>query len=44
YGYTRDFPLEKMLRDSRVLEIYEGSSTMQRLMLFNELLRDGTEP
>lgn len=44
YGYTRDFPLEKMLRDSRVLEIYEGSSTMQRLMLFNELLRDGTDP
>lgn len=44
YGYTRDFPLEKMVRDARVLEIYEGSSTMQRLMLFNELLRDGTEP
>lgn len=44
YGYTRDFPLEKMARDARVLEIYEGSSTMQRLMLFNELLRDGTEP
>lgn len=44
YGYTRDFPLEKMLRDARVLEIYEGSSTMQRLMLFSELLRDGVEP
>ncbi|MFL6623063.1 MAG: acyl-CoA dehydrogenase family protein [Sulfurifustaceae bacterium] len=44
YGYTRDFPLEKMVRDARVLEIYEGSSTMQRLMLFNELLRDGTDP
>lgn len=44
YGYTRDFPLEKMVRDARVLEIYEGSSTMQRLMLFNELLRHGTEP
>lgn len=43
YGYTRDFPLEKMLRDARLLDIYEGSSTMQRLMLFNELLRDGTE-
>lgn len=44
YGYTRDFPLEKMVRDARVLEIYEGSSTMQRLMLFSELLRNGTEP
>jgi alkylation response protein AidB-like acyl-CoA dehydrogenase len=44
YGYTRDYPVEKMVRDARVLEIYEGSSTMQRLMLFNELLRDGTEP
>lgn len=44
YGYTRDFPIEKMVRDARVLEIYEGSSTMQRLMLFNELLRDGTDP
>lgn len=43
YGYTRDFPLEKMLRDARLLDIYEGSSTMQRLMIFNELLRDGTE-
>ncbi|HEX7045756.1 MAG TPA: acyl-CoA dehydrogenase family protein [Burkholderiales bacterium] len=44
YGYTCDFPVEKMLRDARLLEIYEGSSTMQRLMLFNELLRNGTEP
>jgi acyl-CoA dehydrogenase len=42
YGYIRDYPLEKMLRDARLLEIYEGSSNMQKLMLFQELRRTGS--
>jgi acyl-CoA dehydrogenase len=33
YGYTRMFPMEKLLRDTRLLKIYEGTSEIQRLIL-----------
>ena len=40
YGYTRDYPVERYFRDARILEIYEGTSEMQRMTIARQLLRD----
>ncbi|HNR86797.1 MAG TPA: acyl-CoA dehydrogenase family protein [Spirochaetota bacterium] len=39
YGYMRDYPIEKMLRDARILTIYEGTSQIQLNALAHELIR-----
>ena len=39
YGYTSDFPVEKLFRDARVQTIYEGTSEIQRLVIARDLLR-----
>jgi butyryl-CoA dehydrogenase/acyl-CoA dehydrogenase len=37
-GYTRDFPLERMLRDAKITQIYEGTNQVQRIVMARQLL------
>ena len=39
YGYTRDYPVERMMRDAKITEIYEGTSEVQRLVIGTGLVR-----
>jgi len=39
YGYTKDFPAERFLRDVKVTQIYEGTNQVQRVVIARELLR-----
>jgi butyryl-CoA dehydrogenase len=41
YGYLRDFPVERLYRDARITEIYEGTSEIQRLVISNMTLKEG---
>jgi alkylation response protein AidB-like acyl-CoA dehydrogenase len=38
-GYSREFPVERMYRDARVTEIYEGTSQIQRLVIAAQVLK-----
>ena len=37
YGYTREYPVERMMRDAKITEIYEGTSEVQRMVIANHL-------
>ena len=39
YGYTKDFPVERFLRDAKVTQIYEGTNQVQRVVIARELLK-----
>jgi butyryl-CoA dehydrogenase len=41
YGYLRDFPVERLYRDARITEIYEGTSEIQRLVISSATLKEG---
>ena len=41
YGYLRDFPVERLYRDARITEIYEGTSEIQRLVISSMTLKEG---
>lgn len=41
YGYMRDYPVEKLMRDAKATEIYEGTNEIQRVVIARELLRRG---
>jgi alkylation response protein AidB-like acyl-CoA dehydrogenase len=38
YGYTRDYPVERFMRDAKIMQIYEGTNQIQRLVIARELL------
>ncbi|MCW2942656.1 MAG: acyl-CoA dehydrogenase domain protein [Actinomycetia bacterium] len=39
YGYTSDFPVERMMRDAKITQIYEGTNQIQRVVMARQLLR-----
>jgi acyl-CoA dehydrogenase len=39
YGYMREYPVEKLMRDVKVFQIYEGTSEIQRNIIVRELFR-----
>jgi butyryl-CoA dehydrogenase len=39
YGYTRDYPVERMMRDAKITEIYEGTSEVQRMVISGGMLK-----
>jgi alkylation response protein AidB-like acyl-CoA dehydrogenase len=42
-GYTRDFPVERMMRDAKITQIYEGTNQIQRIVVARGLLERMTE-
>ena len=40
YGYMKEYPVEKLMRDAKLLEIYEGTSQIQRVVISRYLLKD----
>jgi butyryl-CoA dehydrogenase len=40
YGYTREYPVERFMRDAKIMQIYEGTNQIQRLIIAKELLGD----
>lgn len=39
YGYTKDYPVERMMRDAKITEIYEGTSEVQKMVIASEVLK-----
>src|SRR5205809_346595 len=40
YGYTREYPVERFMRDAKIMQIYEGTNQIQRVIIAKELLDD----
>lgn len=39
YGYTKDYPVERMMRDAKITQIYEGTNQVQRIVMARQLLK-----
>lgn len=39
YGYTREYPVERMMRDAKITEIYEGTSEVQRMVIASDMYK-----
>lgn len=37
YGYTRDYPVERMMRDAKITQVYEGTNQIQRIVMARNL-------
>ena len=40
YGYMKEYPIEKMMRDAKILQIYEGTNQIQRNVIALELIKE----
>ncbi len=43
YGYMKEYPVEKMMRDAKITQIYEGTNQIQRLVIAQEIIKRGCE-
>ncbi len=41
YGYCRDYPVEKFMRDAKITQIYEGTNQIQRMVIGRALIKEG---
>ena len=40
YGYSRDYPVEKLMRDAKIYQIFEGTNEIQRVVIANHLMKE----
>ena len=40
YGYCKDYPIEKYMRDAKITQIYEGTNQIQRLVIGRSLIKE----
>jgi alkylation response protein AidB-like acyl-CoA dehydrogenase len=40
YGYIKEYPVERFMRDAKITQIYEGTQEIQRLVIAREMLRE----
>jgi acyl-CoA dehydrogenase len=38
YGYVKDYPVEKLMRDAKILQIFEGTAQMQRIVIARQIV------
>src|SRR6476619_7182627 len=43
YGYIKEYPVERMMRDAKITQIYEGTNEIQRIVIAREMLRESRE-
>ena len=43
YGFMRDYPVEKFMRDAKITQIYEGTNQVQRLVIARNLIKEAGE-
>ena len=40
YGYIKEYPVERMMRDAKITQIYEGTNEIQRIVIAREMLKE----
>jgi alkylation response protein AidB-like acyl-CoA dehydrogenase len=40
YGYIKEYPVERMMRDAKITQLYEGTNEIQRIVVAREMLRE----